>query len=124
MSSSVAGLPERVVRALRELRREALPGGQLSYPLHTVENDGGVERTTAKVVEYDLDSGYDVLQDRVQWIDTLGAKAKLTLELPRVHWFVQGQLRGLVADGGPDPTITLTDWSMKESGRGKAASIQ
>ena len=65
-----------------------------------------------------LDSGYDVLQDRVQWIDTLGAKAKLTLELPRIRWFAQAQLRGLVADGGPDPTITLTDWSMKESGRG------
>ncbi|HWE30291.1 MAG TPA: glycoside hydrolase family 2 TIM barrel-domain containing protein, partial [Polyangia bacterium] len=45
-----------------------------------------------------LDSGYDVLQDRVQWIDTLGAKAKLTLDLARIHWFVQGQLRGLVAD--------------------------
>jgi beta-galactosidase len=65
-----------------------------------------------------LDSGYDVLQDRVQWIDTLGAKAKLTLELPRIRWFAQAQFRGLVADGGPDPTITLTDWSMKESGRG------
>jgi hypothetical protein len=65
-----------------------------------------------------LDSGYDVFQDKVQWLDTLGAKAKITVELGRVRWFAQGQFRGLVADGGPDPTITLTDWSMKESGRG------
>ncbi|MDB4969357.1 MAG: hypothetical protein JWN44_5046 [Myxococcales bacterium] len=65
-----------------------------------------------------LDSGQDVLQDRVQWADTLGAKAKLTVDFSRVRWFVQGQIRGLVADAGPDPTITLTDWSMKESGRG------
>jgi beta-galactosidase len=65
-----------------------------------------------------LDSGYDVLQDRVQWLDTLGAKAKITLDLARVRWFAQAQFRGLVADGGPDPTITLTDWAMKESGRG------
>jgi hypothetical protein len=65
-----------------------------------------------------LDSGYDVLQDKVQWLDTLGAKAKLTIDLGRVRWFAQGQLRGLVADAGPDPTVTLTDWSMKQSGRG------
>jgi beta-galactosidase len=65
-----------------------------------------------------LDSGYDVLQDKIQWIDTLGAKAKLTLDAGRVRWFAQAQIRGLVADGGPDPTITLTDFSMKESGRG------
>jgi hypothetical protein len=65
-----------------------------------------------------LDSGYDVLQDKIQWLDALGAKAKLTIDLNRVRWFAQAQLRGLVADGGPDPTITLTDWSMKESGRG------
>jgi hypothetical protein len=68
-----------------------------------------------------IDSGYDVLQDKIQWLDTFGGKAKLTLELGRVRWFAQGQLRGLVADGGSDPTITLTDWAMKESGRGNQA---
>jgi hypothetical protein len=65
-----------------------------------------------------LDSGYDVFRDKIQWLDALGAKAKLTLDLGRLRWFAQAQFRGLVADGGPDPTITLTDWGMKESGRG------
>lgn len=65
-----------------------------------------------------VDSGYDVFRDKIQWLDALGAKAKLTIDLTKVRWFIQGQYRGLVADGGPDPTITLTDWSMKESGRG------
>jgi beta-galactosidase len=65
-----------------------------------------------------LDSGYDVLYDKIQWADTFGGKLKLTLDLGRLHWFVQAQMRGLVADGGPDPMITLTDFSMKESGRG------
>jgi beta-galactosidase len=64
------------------------------------------------------DSGYDVLRDKIQWLDALGAKAKLTVDFDRLRWFVQAQYRGLVADGGPDPTITLTDWQMKESGRG------
>ena len=65
-----------------------------------------------------LDTGYDVLQDKIQWLDALGAKAKLTVDFDRVRWFAQAQFRGLVADGGPDPTITLTDWTMKQSGRG------
>ena len=65
-----------------------------------------------------LDSSYEVLQDRVQWGDTFGGKIKLSVDLGRVRWFVQAQLRGLVADGGPDPLTTLTEWSQKESGRG------
>jgi hypothetical protein len=65
-----------------------------------------------------VDSGYDVLSDRIQWGDTFGGKLKLTLDLGRVRWFAQAQLRGLVADGGPDSVITLTDFSMRESGRG------
>ncbi len=64
------------------------------------------------------DSGEDVMRDKIQWLDALGAKAKLTVDFDRVRWFLQAQYRGLVADGGPDPTITLTDWQMKESGRG------
>lgn len=38
---------------------EVWMAGELSYPLHTVEDGGGVAATIAKVVEYELDSGFD-----------------------------------------------------------------
>jgi hypothetical protein len=71
-----------------------------------------------------LDSGYDVVQDSIQWADTFGAKAKLTLELGRFRWFAQAQFRGLVSDGGPDWSITLTDWTVKMGGRGNQLAAE
>jgi hypothetical protein len=65
-----------------------------------------------------LDSGYALLDDEIQWVDTLAAKAKLVVDGGPVRWYGQGTVRGLVADGGYDSTITLTGWSLKESGRG------
>jgi hypothetical protein len=60
-------IPARERRALhvaideRELWEltDAWTAWAVSSPLHTVENDGGLARTTAKVVEYELDSGFD-----------------------------------------------------------------
>jgi beta-galactosidase len=69
-----------------------------------------------------LGSGYEVLEDEVQWFDTLGGKAKLVYEGSAFRFYVEGQLRGLVAGGGPDSTITLTPWALKSSGRGNVAS--
>jgi hypothetical protein len=63
-------------------------------------------------------TGLEVLRDEIQWLDTLGAKAKLSFNLGRFRFYLQGGYRGLVADGGPDQVITVTGWSMKESGRG------
>jgi hypothetical protein len=45
-------------RALWELA-DAWMASQAFHQLHTVENDGGVGRTVAKVVEYELASGFD-----------------------------------------------------------------
>ncbi len=67
-------------------------------------------------------SGYELLRDDVKWTDTLGAKAKIVYEGSHFRAHVEGQLRGLVANGGPDSTITLTRWSVKQSGRGNQAS--
>ncbi len=65
-----------------------------------------------------LGSGYDVLNDKVRWADTFGGKAKLVYDDGAFRFYAQGAARGLVANGGPDSTITLTRWSLKESGRG------
>jgi hypothetical protein len=65
-----------------------------------------------------LGSGYEVLQDKVQLLDTLGAKARLTYDMGVVRWFAQSSFRGLVADGGGEQRTVLTGWSLRESGRG------
>jgi beta-galactosidase len=66
--------------------------------------------------ERTADGGY--VLERVTATDTLGARAKLTYEKSRVHWYAQAAYMGLVADGGPDPTITFTGWTLKDSGSG------
>ena len=65
-----------------------------------------------------LDSGYEYLSDEIQILDTLGARLKLSFELGRVNWYLQGGYHGLVADGGDARQITWHRWSLKESGRG------
>ena len=63
-----------------------------------------------------LDSGYDVFTGKVAWADTLGARARLAFDGGFARWYVEGNYRGLVADGGGDHTITWTGWSMRSSG--------
>jgi hypothetical protein len=63
-------------------------------------------------------SGYHVLRDTVRWYDTLGAKARVKLEVGPVHAYALGSYRGLVADTGPDSTITFTGWSLRDHGVG------
>ena len=65
-----------------------------------------------------LNSGYDIVDSEIQLLDTFGAKAKLSFDVGPVHAYLQGAWKGLVADGGPDATITYTGWSLKESGQG------
>jgi hypothetical protein len=65
-----------------------------------------------------LDSGYQILDDTVRFADTMGGKVKLTYTSAPFFWYVQGGLRGLVSDGGADSTMTITGWSLKESGQG------
>jgi len=63
-------------------------------------------------------SDHLVTRDRIAAADTLGAKVKLSGSSGTVHAYVQGGIRGLVADGGGDWTVTYTGWSLKEAGRG------
>ena len=65
-----------------------------------------------------LESGYYIADGTVRFADTLGAKAKLALNAAPVFWYIQGGYGGLVADGGKDATMTITGWSLKESGQG------
>ena len=65
-----------------------------------------------------LDSGYYIRDGTVRFADTLGAQAKLTVNAAPFFWYLQGGYRGLVSDGGKDDTMTITGWSLKESGQG------
>ncbi len=63
-------------------------------------------------------SGYLVTRDQIEFPDTLGGRVKLMASTGPIHTYLQGSYRGLVNDGGADPVITYTGWSLKESGRG------
>ena len=65
-----------------------------------------------------LGSGYKVRQDKIDFSDALGAHGKITLNMAPFFWYVQGGYRGLVTDAGADQTMTITGWSLKESGQG------
>jgi hypothetical protein len=66
---------------------------------------------------------YDVLRDSVRVSDTFGGKAKVTYEKGRWHWYAQGAIMGLVADGGPTGTTTFTGWHLKDSGSGNQSNF-
>ena len=55
--------------------------------------------------------------------DTFGAKAKLTLERGRWHWYGQAAYMGIVADGGPTATHNYTGWMLKDTGSGNQANL-
>ncbi|MEM6368594.1 MAG: hypothetical protein AAF851_09850 [Myxococcota bacterium] len=65
-----------------------------------------------------LDSGYDILDDEIEFIDTLGGKAKLVYTGKPFNFYLQGSFKGLVADGFGDPTDTITGWILDEVGQG------
>ncbi|MEZ4297318.1 MAG: glycoside hydrolase family 2 TIM barrel-domain containing protein [Polyangiaceae bacterium] len=96
-------------------------GGIMSSP-QQVGRDFTFTRATESGTGGYLGSGYEVLKDTVKWFDTLGGKAKIVYEGGLFRFYVEGQLRGLVAGGGPDETITLTPWTMRGSGLGNQVS--
>jgi hypothetical protein len=65
-----------------------------------------------------LESGYNIREDEIRFEDTLGMRGKITLNLAPFFWYVQGGYRGLVSDASVDQTMTITGWSLKESGQG------
>lgn len=70
-----------------------------------------------------MNSGYYIAEDEIIWADTLGTKAKLTLQKGIFNWYLESAYKGLVADGGPDQTITFTGWSLKPDGRGNQFNV-
>jgi len=69
------------------------------------------------------DGSYNMLQDRVEAADAFGAKAKITWQRGGLHFYAQGAYMGLVADGGPDQTVTYTGWHLKDSGSGNQKNV-
>jgi hypothetical protein len=89
---------------------------------------GGIWGGSTKVgdgflITEETSSGYNVYEDTVKDADTFGGKAKLTLERGHWHWYGQGGYQGIVADNGPDATITYTGWALKESGNGNTTNL-
>ena len=65
-----------------------------------------------------LDSGYFLLEDRIDLLDTLGGKVRLTYTGGLFNFYLQGGYRGLVADAGPNANPNFVGWSLQESGQG------
>jgi hypothetical protein len=89
---------------------------------------GGIWSGSTKVgdtflVVEETAAGYDVFQDEIIDGDTFGAKGKVTWEKGRWHWYAQAARMGLVADAGPTPTVTFTDWNLKDSGSGNQTNF-
>jgi hypothetical protein len=57
-----------------------------------------------------------VYEDDIKASDAFGAKARLTYERGRYHWYAEGAIQGLVADGGPVAIQNFTGWKLKDSG--------
>ena len=74
-------------------------------------------------VTREMDDGSEVFQDRVRESDTFGAKAKITYQKGRIHWYGQAAYMGLVADAGPTAIPTFTGWSLKDTGSGNQSNI-
>jgi hypothetical protein len=64
------------------------------------------------------DSGHRILEDEIRLIDTLGTKARLTVQHGALQWYLHGNFKGLVADAGADPRQRFTGWQLNESGQG------
>lgn len=66
---------------------------------------------------------YTIYTDKVNKEDNWGAKAKITYQKGRFHWYAQGAIMGLVANGGADGTKTFTGWKLKDSGSGNQSNF-
>lgn len=63
-------------------------------------------------------TGLAVHDDEIAWLDTLGAKARLSMQAGAWQGYVHGVVKGLVADAGADPRQRFTGFTLQESGRG------
>ena len=65
-----------------------------------------------------LESGYYLLEDRIELIDTLGGKATLTYTGGWLNAYATAGYRGLVNDAGTNQRQNFVGWGLRESGQG------
>jgi hypothetical protein len=96
--------------------------GRLGFVVGGIWSGSTKKGETFQIAEK-TSTGYNIFVDKVKAADTFGAKAKLTYEEGRWHWYAQGSYTGIVADGGPDATTTFTGWTLKDAGAGNTTNF-
>ena len=76
-----------------------------------------------QLVRKQSDGSYRVYQDQIKPSDDWGGKLKLTYTGGLFNWYAQSSVMGLVANGGPDQTLTFTGWRLKDSGSGNQYNV-
>ena len=71
-----------------------------------------------QLVRKQPDGSYHVYEGQIKPSDDWGGKIKLTYTGGIFNWYAQSAVMGLVANGGPDQTLTFTGWRLKDSGSG------
>ncbi|MBZ9627264.1 glycosidase [Psychroflexus sp. CAK1W] len=71
----------------------------------------------------DVDDNGNIVVDKVNSDDNWGGKAKITYAGGKFNWYAQGSVKGIVADGGADPTLTFTGWKLKDNGSGNQSNF-
>jgi hypothetical protein len=74
-------------------------------------------------VYQDINENGQVVNDKIQFTDNFGGKAKITYTNAGFNWYAQGSVMGLVANGGADATLTFTGWKLKDSGSGNMSNV-
>jgi len=74
-------------------------------------------------VYQDINDAGQVVNDRIQSKDNWGGKAKVTFTNGGFNMYAQSSIRGLVANGGADQTLTFTGWTLKDSGSGNVSNF-
>ncbi|MFN1834435.1 glycoside hydrolase family 2 TIM barrel-domain containing protein [Balneola sp. MJW-20] len=69
------------------------------------------------------DGSYDVYIDEIEPMDNWGGKIKLSYTGGKFNWYGLSSVRGLVANGGYDQTLTYTGWRLKDSGSGNMYNV-
>ena len=69
------------------------------------------------------DDKYIIYNDKINWKDNWGAKAKITYQGGKFNWYAQSAAQGLVANGGADQTQTFTGWRLKDTGSGNQTNF-
>jgi hypothetical protein len=111
---------------LRSTTKTAL-GVKTTHGPFTIEGGGlwaGDERRNEAFPVAAADStGYRFLRDAIRAEDAYGGKLRVTGIHGPVQWYAQAASMGLVAEGGPTAAVTVTGWSLKDTGLGNQRNL-